>query len=64
MFFHNKRHPIKMGKLEIEQFLTHLSVNIKVSPMTQNQALRAQERKNFVAEMNKKRVANPLDMLE
>ena len=53
-----------MGKLEIEQFLTHLSVNIKVSPMTQNQALRAQERKNFVAEMNKKRVANPLDMLE
>ncbi|MEN8147470.1 MAG: phage integrase N-terminal SAM-like domain-containing protein [Campylobacterota bacterium] len=32
MFFHNKRHPIEMGKVEIEQFLTHLAVNKKVSP--------------------------------
>lgn len=41
IFFHNKRHPIEMGKLEIEQFLTHLAVNKKVSPTTQNQAFSA-----------------------
>ena len=41
IFFHNKRHPIEMGKLEIEQFLTHLAVNKQVSPTTQNQAFSA-----------------------
>ncbi|MEN8148154.1 MAG: integron integrase, partial [Campylobacterota bacterium] len=41
IFFHNKRHPIEMGKVEIEQFLTHLAVNKKVSPTTQNQAFSA-----------------------
>ena len=41
IFFHNKRHPIEMGKMEIEQFLTHLAVNKKVSPTTQNQAFSA-----------------------
>ena len=41
IFFHNKRHPIEMGKSEIEQFLTHLAVNRKVSPTTQNQAFYA-----------------------
>ena len=41
IFFHNKRHPIEMGKREIEQFLTHLAVNRKVSPTTQNQAFYA-----------------------
>lgn len=41
IFFHNKRHPIEMGKAEIEQFLTHLAVNRKVSPTTQNQAFYA-----------------------
>jgi len=36
IFFHNKRHPKDMAKLEIEQFLTYLAVNQKVSPTTQN----------------------------
>ena len=41
ILFHNKRHPVEMGKLEVEQFLTWLAVNRKVSPSTQNQALQA-----------------------
>ena len=39
--FHNKRHPIEMGKIEIEQFLTFLAVEQKVSPATQNQVFSA-----------------------
>ncbi len=38
ILFHNKRHPKDMGKKEIEQYLTYLAVNQKVSPTTQNQA--------------------------
>ena len=41
IFYHNKRHPIEMGKTEIEAFLTHLAVDRKVSPTTQNQAFSA-----------------------
>jgi len=41
IFFHNKRHPIEMGKAEIEQFLTWLAVEQQVSPATQNQAFSA-----------------------
>ena len=41
IFFHNKKHPIEMGKEEIEQFLTFLAVQKKVSPATQNQAFSA-----------------------
>jgi len=41
IFFHNKKHPIEMGKIEIESFLTHLAVERKVSPSTQNQAFSA-----------------------
>lgn len=41
IFFHNKKHPIEMGKAEIEQFLTYLAVERKVSPTTQNQAFSA-----------------------
>jgi len=41
IFFHNKKHPIEMAKLEIEQFLTYLAVQKKVSPTTQNQAFAA-----------------------
>ncbi len=36
ILFHNKKHPIKMAKAEIEQFLTFLAVEKKVSPTTQN----------------------------
>ncbi|BFU78870.1 integron integrase [Arcobacter sp. 15-2] len=41
ILFHNKRHPRDMGKLEIEQFLTHLATKLNVSPSTQNQAFNA-----------------------
>ncbi len=41
IFFHNKKHPKDMGKVEIEQFLTYLAVERKVSPSTQNQAFNA-----------------------
>ncbi len=39
--FHGKRHPLDMGKHEIESFLSYLAVKRQVSPSTQNQALQA-----------------------
>jgi integron integrase len=41
ILFHGKRHPRDMGKREVEAFLTHLAVNRRVAPSTQNQALAA-----------------------
>jgi len=41
ILFHKKKHPIQMGKTEIEQFLTWLATEKKVSPTTQNQAFSA-----------------------
>jgi integron integrase len=41
ILFHKKRHPLEMGKKEIEDFLSHLAVNLKVSASTQNQAFNA-----------------------
>jgi integrase len=41
ILFHNKTHPLQMGKMEVEVFLTGLAVERKVSPSTQNQALQA-----------------------
>lgn len=41
IFFHNKKHPIEMGKVEIETYLTKLATKDKVSPTTQNQAFSA-----------------------
>jgi len=41
ILFHNKKHPKLMGKVEIEEFLTHLAVHNQVSPATQNQAFNA-----------------------
>lgn len=41
IFFHQKRHPLDLGKKEIEDFLTFLAVTKKVSPSTQNQAFSA-----------------------
>ena len=34
IFFHQKKHPIDMGKAEIEAFLTHLAVDRKVTATT------------------------------
>ena len=39
IYFNDKRHPKDMGELEVEQFLSHLAIALKVSPTTQNQAL-------------------------
>jgi integron integrase len=39
--FHERRHPRELGAPEVEQFLTHLAVDRKVSAATQNQALQA-----------------------
>jgi integron integrase len=41
IFFHNKKHPVEMGKSEIEIYLTKLATQDKVSPTTQNQAFSA-----------------------
>ena len=41
IFYHQKRHPKDMGKSEMEAYLTHLAVDKKVSPSTQNQAFSA-----------------------
>jgi integron integrase len=41
IIYHNKKHPRDMGRYEIEQFLTHLAIEKKISPSTQNQALNA-----------------------
>jgi integron integrase len=39
--FHGKRHPSGMAAAEVEEFLSHLAVDRKVSASTQNQALAA-----------------------
>jgi integron integrase len=41
MRFHGCREPGEMGKEEVEQFLSHLAVELKVTDTTQNQALAA-----------------------
>ena len=41
ILFHNKRHPVEMGAVEVEAFLSHLAVAGKVAASTQNQALSA-----------------------
>ncbi|NJD37683.1 MAG: hypothetical protein FIA89_05085 [Geobacter sp.] len=38
VLYHNKRHPQEMGKQEIEEFLTYLVRDCKVSATNQNQA--------------------------
>ncbi|MBN2103339.1 integron integrase [bacterium] len=37
--YHKKRHPLKMGEAEINEFLKYLAIKRKVSASTQNQAL-------------------------
>ena len=39
IYFHNKLHPSEVGPHGVVDFLTHLAVEGKVSPSTQNQAL-------------------------
>jgi len=39
IYFNGKRHPNDMGNAQIEQFLSYLANQRKVSSLTQNQAL-------------------------
>ena len=41
ILFHDKRHPIEMGKVEVEAFLTWLAEKRNVAASTQNQAFNA-----------------------
>jgi integron integrase len=41
VLFHDKQHPAALGLPEIEAFLTHLAVELRVAASTQNQALSA-----------------------
>ena len=41
IFFHDKKHPVDLGKKDIEHFLTYLATKRKVAPTTQNQAFSA-----------------------
>lgn len=41
VIFHGKRHPTTLGLAEVNAFLSHLAVEGRVSPSTQNQALAA-----------------------
>ncbi len=41
IYYHDKRHPAEMGKIELEAFLTSLAVDRQVSASTQTQALSA-----------------------
>jgi hypothetical protein len=41
ILYHDKRHPVSMGKEEITGFLSHLALDRRVSASTQNQALNA-----------------------
>jgi len=41
MFYHEKKHPKDMGKIQIEEYLTYLAVEKQVLPKTQNQAFSA-----------------------
>lgn len=41
ILFHGKRHPQEMGEKEVVDFLSHLAVEGRVAPATQNQAFNA-----------------------
>jgi site-specific recombinase XerD len=41
ILYHHKLHPVEMGSLEVEAFLTYLATQRNVSSSTQNQALSA-----------------------
>jgi len=41
ILYHNKKHPKDMDEREVEAFLSHLAIDLKVASSTQNQALNA-----------------------
>jgi len=41
ILFHDKKHPLTMGGVEVRRFLAYLATDLKVSASTQNQALNA-----------------------
>jgi integron integrase len=61
IFFHNKRDPKEMANAEIEAFLSHLAVDLKVSAATQNQAFNALL--FFYKEVLKKQLDDSIDAI-
>jgi hypothetical protein len=62
--YHGIRHPNTMGTAEVEQFLTHLAVERRVSASTQNQALGGEDQRRrrkfpLTAPPRKLRTAKP-----
>ena len=55
VLYHGKRHPLELGKREIEAYLDHLARDRKVAASTQNQAL------NALAFLYKAVLEQPLD---
>lgn len=55
ILFHDKRHPVSMGRKELEDFLTYLAVDLKLASSTQNQAL------NAILFLYKRVLENPLE---
>lgn len=58
IWFHGKRHPKEMGVLEMEAYLSHLTVQRNVSASTQNQAKSALL---FLYKRGGRGVVSPLD---
>ncbi len=58
ILFHNKRHPLEMGKVEVEAFLSALAVERRVAASTQNQAL------NAILFLYREVLEKPLDWLD
>ena len=48
ILYHNKRHPLDMGKEEVEAFLTHLAVDQHVSASTQTSRRRKSTRTSSI----------------
>ena len=59
ILFHNKAHPKDMGEKEIQEFLTYLASERKVSASTQNQALSALDFPLSECSTSRTRPANP-----
>jgi site-specific recombinase XerD len=57
ILFHNKEHPLNLKEKHLQEFLTHLAVQERVSVSTQNQAL------NAILFLYKTVLSTPLGML-
>ncbi|MDD5630617.1 MAG: hypothetical protein PHI13_01130 [Methylococcales bacterium] len=56
--FHGKRHPQNTGAAEVEVFLTHTGVDVRVLASTQNQLCRAVSRQQTANQLKPETKAN------